>query len=266
MKQKRQLPKSNKHISLSLFMDDDEIIRVGGRLSKATVPYDAKHQILLPNKHAVTNLIIGDCHEKCLHGGPKLTESVIRQNYWICNGQRIIKSVLHRCMDCFKVNPRPMQQYMADLPVTRVNTVDKPFINTAVDYTGAIQIKRSGGRGCKTQKAYIAIFVCMATKAINIEAVSDLTADAFIAAFRRFVARRGIVKKLFSDNGTNFVKSNKILQENHAISSEEAYNTAICEELTRNQTHWCFSPAGSPHSNGLAEAAVKSVKCHLKKT
>lgn len=80
---------------------------------------------------------------------------------------------------------------MADLPGVRVNLVQKPFYNTAVDYTGAVLVKMSNGRGCKTQKTYIAIFVCMATKAIHIEVVTDMTAEAFIAAFRRFVARRG---------------------------------------------------------------------------
>lgn len=67
----------------------------------------------------------------------------------------------------------------------------------------------------------------MFTKAIHIEAVAALTAEAFIAAFRRFAARRGAVRTLYSDNGTNFVKSNKILMENQAVSDEENYHKTI---------------------------------------
>lgn len=134
---------------------------------------------------------------------------------------------------------------MADLPEVRVTPVDKPFFNTAVDYTGHILIKMSNGRGVKTQKAYIAIFVCMSTKAIHVEAVSDMTAEAFVAAFRRLVARRGIIRNFYSDNGTNFVRSNKILLENLDAINEEEYNKVICDEFSKNNTKWFFSPARS---------------------
>lgn len=190
----------------------------------------------LPSKHTITNLIIRDCHLKCLHGGPKLTESIVRQNYWICNSQSTIKTVLKRCVVCFKVNPKPMNQIIAHLPGNRVNTVEKPIFNTAVDYTGHILVKMSNGRGVKTQKAYIAIFVCMSTKAIHIEAVSDMTADAFIAAFRRLVARRGMIRNFFSDNGTNFVRANKILLENASNIDENEYHSAVCNELLKHGT------------------------------
>lgn len=261
----KSLPKTNKLAALSPFIDDFGLLRVGGRISKADLPFDAKHQILLPRRHPITSAIIKQKHVKCKHGGPKLTESVFRQKYWISDSQRAIKSVLHHCIDCFKTKPRPMQQYMADLPANRVNAVEKPFSNTALDYTGCISIKLAGGRGHKSQKAYISIFVCMATKAIHLELVSELTAAAFIAAFRRFVARRGAVRNLYSDNGTNFVSANKILQENADIEEEE-YHAEVCNELRKNDTKWHFSPAGAPHFNGLAEAAVKTVKMHLLKT
>lgn len=161
------------------------------------IPYDAKHQVLIPGKNPVTHLIIKHFHEKCMHGGPKLTESVIRQHYWVTNSQRTIKTVISKCHNCFKVNPKPLRQFIADLPMVRVNTVKKPFHDVAVDYTGAFWVKATNTRGCTSQKAYMSIFVCMATKAIHIEAVSALTAEAFIAAFRRFVARRGAVRAIW---------------------------------------------------------------------
>lgn len=198
--------------------------------------------------------------------GPKLTESLLRQNYWISDSQRTIRSIINKCVKCFEANPKTMTQFMADLPNVRVNTVEKPFFNTAVDYTGHFHIKMSNGRGSTSQKAYIAIFVCMTTKAIHIEAVTAMTAKAFISAFRRFVSRRGAVRNLYSDNGTNFVKANKILLENIQTIDENEYHTTICNELAKQQTRWYFSPPGGPHFNGLAETAVKSVKTHLKKT
>lgn len=261
----KPLPKTNRLVALSPFIDENGLLRVGGRLSRADLPFDARHQILLPKKHPITDSIIKEKHEACNHGGPKLTESVFRQRYWITDSQRSIKSVVRKCINCFKTNPKPMHQYMADLPANRVNVPRKPFFNTALDYTGCIFIKMANGRGHRTTKAYISIFVCMATKAMHLEVVSELTAAAFIAAFRRFVVRRGAMRHLHSDNGTNFVSSNKILMENAELEAEE-YHKVICNELIKNETRWHFSPPGAPHFNGLAEAAVKTVKLHLIKT
>lgn len=252
-------------LRLSPFLDNKQILRVGGRLKNADIPYEAKHQILLPNKHAISQLIIKNVHLNCLHGPPKLTETVLKQKYWILHSQRAIKSFIHKCVNCFRVNPRPMNQFMANLPSTRINPSEKPFANTAVDYTGAFLVKLSNGRGFKSHKCYVAIFVCMATRAMHIELVSDLTAEAFIAAYRRLVARRGVIRNLYSDNGTNFIKSNKILTENMQ-NIDNAYDIAICEELSKSGTRWHFSPPGAPHFNGLAESAVKIVKKHIKKT
>lgn len=97
---------------------------------------------------------------------------------------------------------------MGDLPSARV-TPARSFLKSGVDYAGPIQILPTRGRGAKCDKAYIAIIVCMATKAMHLELVGDLTTDTFIAAFRKFIARRDKCNHLWSDRGTNFVGTNK---------------------------------------------------------
>lgn len=197
-----------------------------------------------------------------MHGGLKLTENTLRKKYWVTNARQEIKGSIDKCITCFKQKSATMNQVMADLPKPRVAFNLKTFTNVAVDYTGAISYKLSRNRGCKNSKAYVEIFVCMSTKAIHIELVSDLTAEAFVAALRRMVARRGSVCNIYSDNGTCFVKVDKDLSE---MDQNEAFNTIIFEELARKNIQWHFSPAGAPHFNGLAEAGVKSVKSFLKK-
>lgn len=266
IKQLKKCDDSNKKMcllkNLYPFLDEHDLLRVGGRLKNSGMPYNAKHQLLLSHKHFITKLIIKNVHTNCLHGGLKHTESKLRKEFWVTNSHRAIKMVIHKCNTCFRANPRPMNQIMAHLPGARVNVVEKPFTNTALDYTGAINVKLSNGRGYKTHKGYIAIFICMSVKA-----VTDMTAEAFIAAFRRFIARRGTVTNVYSDNGTNFVRANKILMENlEAIKDEDAHHTKICSELMKNKIKWHFSPPGGPHFNGLAEAAVKTVKFYLKRT
>lgn len=77
---------------------------------------------------------------------------------------------------------------MGDLPESRVNRTVRAFIHTGVDYAGPIAIRIAPGRGHKSQKAYIALFVCLTTKAIHLELVSDYSSTTFIAAHHRFVS------------------------------------------------------------------------------
>ena len=62
-------------------------------------------------------------------------------------------------------------------------------------------------------KAYICLFVCLSVKAVHLELVSDLTTEAFIAALRQFISRRGYPSLIWSDHGTNFVGANRELKE-----------------------------------------------------
>lgn len=245
------------------FMHHDGLLRIGGRLKYADIGFDAKHQILIPKHSEITSLIINHFHIKVFHGGPKLTEAAIRQRFRIIDGQTRIKMELRKCVKCARHTARPLQPLMGDLPANRVNKTIKAFENCAVDFTGAINIKSMKGRGGKIIKAYIAIFICMVTKAIHIELVGDLSAAAFISAFKRFTSRRGAVKHMYSDNGTNFVSANKLLLQSIEWAREE-YDY-IHDQLAMENTTWHFSPPGAPHFNGLAEAGVKSVKSLLKK-
>lgn len=241
---------------------DQGLIRVGGRLKNANLPFEAQHQILLPRTYFVCKLIIIHAHLKCMHGGLKLTENTLRERYWITNARQEIENSIDKCITCFRQKSATMNQIMADLPKPRVASNLKAFTNVAVEYKGAISYKFSRNRGCKSSKAYIAIFVCMATKVIHIELVSDLTADAFVAALRRVIARRGSIRNVYSDNGTCFARANKDLIE---MNQNEAFNSIIFDELASKNIQWHFSPAGAPHFNGLAEAGVKTVNSFLKK-
>lgn len=79
---------------------------------------------------------------------------------------------------------------MSELARARV-TPSRAFLHTGVDYAGPIRLRTTKGRGHKAYKAFIVVFVCLSTRAIHLEAVSDYTAEAFLATFRRFVSRRG---------------------------------------------------------------------------
>ena len=151
---------------------------------------------------------------------------------------------------------------MSNLPKDRV-TINRPFYTTGVDFGGPLLIKSSTLKNAKIVKCYFAVFVCMATKAIHIELVSDLTTEAFIATLKRFIARRGNPAVIYSDNATNFLGSKNQLKELYTYFKKSNNVKEIQEFLSEKETQWKFIPPLSPHWGGLWEAAVKSIKYHL---
>ena len=108
-------------------------------------------------------------------------------------------------------------------------------------------------------KDYVCVFVCFSTKAIHLEAKSDLSTTTFLSAFQRFVARRGC--HLHSNNGTNFVGACIILARAFVQTTKQA-NPA---NYGHQNVQWHFLLAGAPHMGGLWEAGVKSFKAHIRK-
>ncbi|XP_055604756.1 uncharacterized protein LOC129752988 [Uranotaenia lowii] len=176
----------------------DGLLRVGGRLRHSNLPDESKHQLILPNNNPITKLLVRALHLELLHVGPSGLISALRQRFWLLNARSTVRNVTRQCIKCFRVNPTNVQQLMGKLPKQRV-VFSSPFNITGVDYAGPIQVKQGKYRP-KVVKAYVSVFVCMATKAIHQELVSDLTTDAFIAALERFISRRGMVAELHSDN------------------------------------------------------------------
>lgn len=249
--------------TLSPFLDDNHLLRVGGRLQESELSYETKHPLVLPS-HPVAEMIIKALHVENLHVGPSTLLAIVRQSFWPLKGRSITRKVTRGCIQCFRTQPRGVQQLMGSLPEERV-TVAAPFEFTGVDYAGPVMVKQGKYRP-KIVKGYIAVFVCMTTKNLHLELVSDLTSDAFIAALERFINRRGQVRKMFSDNGTNFVGASNELHQLYVDFQSEALNRKINDVLLAREIEWHFIPPRAPNFGGLWEAGVKSVKTHLKRT
>ncbi|XP_046666600.1 uncharacterized protein LOC124358342 [Homalodisca vitripennis] len=250
--------------NLQSFFGPEKLIRVGGRLKHAEIKIDQKHPIVLPYKSHLTELIFRHEHIRLLHAAPQLLLASLRQRYWPLNGRNLARRTIHSCVKCFKANPKTTQPQMGVLPSDRVRPC-RPFSNTGTDISGPVYIKASKRRNSPTSKGYIVIFVCLATKAVHLEVVTDMTSEAFIAAFKRFISRRGIVTNMYSDNGTNFVGAERELRELQDLFTNEEHQRRIVEESTAHLIKWHFIPPRSPHFGGLWEAAVRSVKHHLKR-
>ncbi|XP_072398170.1 uncharacterized protein [Diabrotica undecimpunctata] len=112
---------SSKLSPLNVFLDDLKLIRVGGRLRPVSIQFSAKHPVLLPHTHPLTELIIFYEHKRNLHPGAQATLSFVRQSFWQLNGRNAVRNVLSKCIPCFRSNPQIMNNLMGDLPASRVN-------------------------------------------------------------------------------------------------------------------------------------------------
>ncbi|XP_015121182.1 uncharacterized protein LOC107043969 [Diachasma alloeum] len=224
---------------------------------------ESKQQAIIPTDSELAELLIRDSHQRTLHGGTQLTLTHLRKFYWIIGGRAPVRSFILKCVECACQRGVRAQQLMGQLPPVRLSS-GRAFSNTGVDYAGPVSIKTWKGRGHKTQKDWLVIFICMATSALYLEAATDYSADGFIAAYQRFVNRRGRCRNLFSDCGTNFVGADKELKRLFSAGSKEFQHlTAVC---LQDGTRWSFNPPGAPRFGGKWETAVKSVKYHLSRT
>ena len=85
------------------------------------------------------------------------------------------------------------------------------------------------------------------------------TADSFLLAFRRFVARRGLPSTVWSDNAKTFKAASKEIQK--IVRSPEVANY-----LTNNSVTWKFIVERAPWWGGFWECMVRSVKQCLRKS
>ena len=79
----------------------------------------------------------------------------------------------------------------------------------------------------------------MSFRAVHLEIAHSLEADACINAIRRFMARRGPVKSITSDNGTNIVGAEKELREMINKMNQSRKTNALCNYGIQ----WNFNPS-----------------------
>ena len=257
----RQVSAKSPLLSLNPFVDHEGLLRVGGRLKNAPISFNSKHPILLAS-HPLVMLIIRQAHVRSLHAGTQLTLATLRQDFWILRARSMIRSVIHKCVVCTREKAAVPHQLMGDLPALRVSAPIRSFLHCGLDYAGPVQVRTSKGRGIKSHKAYIALFVCLATRAIHLELVGDYSTSAFLDAFSRFSARRGLPQTMYSDNGTTFVGADKELSKAfyEALKDPTFLNATASDNVT-----WHFIPPSAPHFGGLWEAGVRSMKHHLRR-
>lgn len=248
-------------ISLNPIIKDDLLV-VGGRLKSTELYLNCHSQVIINKNHHLAKLIIKEYHLNNLHSGREQTLSRLREKYWIPSCRGLIRTVINECSYCKRRSAKPQQPFMSDIPSDRLAVHQKPFTNSGVDYFGPIIVKsqKYTRLNKSVAKRYGVLFTCLTTRAVHLELAFDMTTDTFILALRRFISRRGYVKLLRSDNGTNFTGAEKELKD----ALLQLNQTKIIEFLNKQEIEWKFNPPASPWMGGVWEALVKSVKRALR--
>lgn len=235
LKLKQNIPNKSCLLRLNPFMDDQGILRVGGRLGHCSfLSYDEKFPIILDKRSHIAKIMILDIHKETLHGGPQLILSHLLRKYWVVHGKRIARQIYQKCVRCIRHSGKAATQQMASLPSIRI-TPERAFLNCGLDYAGPIQVRMSKGRGYKSSKGYIAIFICLITKAIHIEIVTDFTTQSFLACFKRFISRRGLPAKVYSDNGSTFQGADREIK--NFFLKNSPFSKVIVENIEKQGVH-----------------------------
>ncbi|KAL7880839.1 hypothetical protein SRHO_G00030930 [Serrasalmus rhombeus] len=186
------------------------------------------------------------------HAGRNHMLAQLTQRFWIPGANGTIRRFLSTCVTCKRLHGTAGKQLMADLPKCRVLPDDPPFTRVGVDYFGPFLVKRGRGQ----EKRYGVIFTCLAIRAVHLEVASSLDTDACLNAIRRFVARRGQVREMYCDNGTNFRSADIELKK----SIKEWNTNKITKHLQRKDIQWHFNPPAGSHHGGSWERLIRSVR------
>ncbi|XP_026082522.1 uncharacterized protein LOC113058643 [Carassius auratus] len=213
---------------------------------------------LVPYKAWISALLTREAHE-ANHEGVAGTHLRVRSKAWVIRGSRIARNVVDSCMHCRKIKAKMCKQVMGELPLERTKPA-APFEFTTLDLFGPYVVKDTVKRRTE-MKIWGVVFSCMASRAVHADIVEDLSTEGFLKTYQRFTALRGHPRKLWSDQGTNFMGAKPVLQELYEflsnIDKDQVQRKAVVEGTDWT---WVFHPADSPHRNGAAEAAVRVLK------
>lgn len=250
--EKRNIPKNSPLAMLNPVLDENGLIRVGGRLAHAQLNSEERNPVVLPGRHHISTLLIRHYHNRVQHQGRLFTEGAVRTaGFWLIGGKTCVSSVLHKCLVCRKLRGKNQHQVMANLPEERVST-SPPFSYVGLDVFGPFTVTARRTRGGHAHgKRWAVLFSCMSTRAVHIEVIETMETSSCINALRRFFAIRGPARQLRSDCGTNFVGASKELGF-HKMAKEPV----VQEYLRDHSCTWEFNPPHASHMGGAWERMI----------
>ena len=200
-------------------------------------------------------MIIEACHQKVHHCGVRSTLAELRSRFWVPKGRKIVKKILSHCVTSKKLFGKPYREpATAALPEFRV-TRAPPFSRVGIDFAGPLYAKEASG---EMKKLYIALFSYCVTRAVHLELVDEMSAQAFKCCLRKFTARWGIPKLIVSDNAKTFQATEKDLSKLFDHPETRSYFNNV-------RIEWKFNLERAPWWGRFFQRMVGYVKQCLRK-
>ena len=233
---------------LGLETDDRGIIVCIGRMLGI-------HPINIPRNAVFTEKLVQRVHCETLHGGVGLTMAEVRETFWIPRLRSLVKMIRSRCWGCKRFRLTSFTTPVAgQLPEDRTSP-GAAFEVIGVDFAGPMKFRKSS----KAEgKSYLVIFACSLSRAVHLELLRNLETSTFIVSLKRFIARRGRPRVVYSDNGGAFVKASKWLEQ---LRKDESLR-GFAEEYN---IKWKFNLSRAPWWGGQFERLIGVVKSAMYK-
>ena len=236
-------------LQLNLQLNHQLILECRGRI-------EGEYPVYLPENHPYTQKVVQQAHLCTLHGGVAMTMAKVREVYWVPRLRREVKRIRGDCWGCKRIRARAFQSPPpGNLPSTRTQG-STPFEVIGVDFAGPIHYQT---RGKSSRKAYLALFGCSLTRAVHLELLKSLETNGFITCLKRFIARRGKPKLIYSDNGSTFKATQKWLKQ---VQTDEHLNSHISDL----SIEWRFNLSRAPWWGGQFERLIGLFKGAFYKT
>lgn len=254
MRREEPVDKASDLYPLHAYLEGD-LLRMCGRTDAAEdhhLPFDTRRPILLPRCHRFTWLLVKDQHERTAHQLANATIAAIRRRFWVPQVRVLLNSIQSRCVVCKRRSAMPVPPVQGQLPADRLTPYVRPFTSTGLDYFGPVNV--SVGR--RREKRWVAVFTCLAIRAVHLEVATDLSTDACLVCVRNLCHLRGTPCRIRCDNGTNFVGAR------NALAKEDGFLDAATmqRELSVTGIQWVMNCPGNPEAGGIWERLVQAVK------
>lgn len=188
---------------LSPFLDENGVLKVGGRLKLAILPQRTTSNDYPSDIFDILIwLLLESCHRRTLYGEVQLTLGLFCLRFWIQRDQTLVKKLLYRYMTCTRWRVATLKP-LHNNSITMDNTYHEDAVSPH-RYGYASPILKQGPQAPGT---FIAIFICL-WKTAHIESLIIRK-----LSLSHFISRRGLCEDMHSDCKINFVGADRTLRE-----------------------------------------------------
>ena len=103
------------------------------------------------------------------------------------------------------------------------------------------------------------MFTCINSHAVHIEVTLSLDIDSFMQALRRMIARRGNIRTIYSDNGSNFIGAENELKRTFEEMDDKKIQIFM-QEFGGDWIEWKQNPPVASHMGGVWERQIYSAR------